>query len=466
MVNLLKISLANLRHKSGSTIISILMMGIGLAIITSISLIRTSITSRMQKNIAGVDLVVGAKGSPTQLILSSLFHIDYPTGNISYHEALNLKNNPMVKTWIPLSLGDNYHGYRIVGSNTGLLDLYNAQLSTGSSFTEPLQVVAGAEVARKLGLHPGETFFSAHGLQKGDHVHQEHALQIVGILQPAGSVVDELLITSLESVWLLHNNHHHENSKHPEEDGGHHGQRNGIVHGHEHEEHDHKGQFHDVHEHETKADAHDHDDGKKENENFIDKDHEMAEQGLEEDEGAQKEITSVILQFTNPMGAIQMPQYINEFTNMQAASPAFEIARIFSLLGVGITVLAWIAMVLILLALISLVMVLYTNLNQHVYDLVLLRVMGARPAFLFKQVTLQGLIITLSGGLLAFLLVLAGLFFLKFQLSQSLVSISFAALSGTLAVILAMSFILGLLVALIPAIKAYRLNISTTLAKA
>src|SRR5690606_1970833 len=89
------------------------------------------IEEQLTSNSQGIDLVVGAKGSPIQLILSSIYHIDNPTGNISYREARALAANRLVKLAVPLSLGDNYRGHRIIGTDSSFLQLYGLELETG-----------------------------------------------------------------------------------------------------------------------------------------------------------------------------------------------------------------------------------------------------------------------------------------------------------------------------------------------
>jgi putative ABC transport system permease protein len=116
-MNLLKISTNNLKDKPLTTSLSILLMSLGIAIISLLLLAGKQIEEKFTRNVAGIDMVMGAKGSPLQLILSSIYQIDAPTGNISMEEATRLTRSPLVKSVIPLSMGDSYQGYRIVGTN-------------------------------------------------------------------------------------------------------------------------------------------------------------------------------------------------------------------------------------------------------------------------------------------------------------------------------------------------------------
>ena len=108
-------------------------MIVGITIIT-VSIIVNQVTKEtFSKNNPGLDAVVGAKGSPLQLILSSIHHIDIPTGNISYQNARKIIKHPAIKSATPISLGDNFQNFRIVGTNKSFLKLYKANLISGST---------------------------------------------------------------------------------------------------------------------------------------------------------------------------------------------------------------------------------------------------------------------------------------------------------------------------------------------
>src|SRR5690606_32554707 len=158
-----------------------------------------------------IDLVVGAKGSPLQLILSSLYHVDNPTGNISLHEAQKLATNPFIELAVPISLGDNFKGHRLIGTDSSYLELYDLTIKEGVIWNKPFEALIGSAVASKQGLKIGDTFHTAHGLSAEGHVHDEHPFLITGILQQSGSIVDNLILCNLESVWDVHGIHHETN---------------------------------------------------------------------------------------------------------------------------------------------------------------------------------------------------------------------------------------------------------------
>src|SRR5215217_299217 len=112
MIKSLKISWKSLRYNPLSFFLNVLLIAFGTGILTILLLVSTQMTEKLRNNSKDIDLVVGAKGSPMQLILSSIYYVDFPTGNIPLKDAMLLAQNRMVKLAVPLALGDNYSGFR------------------------------------------------------------------------------------------------------------------------------------------------------------------------------------------------------------------------------------------------------------------------------------------------------------------------------------------------------------------
>ena len=146
-----------------ATVLNLLLLSLGLAAITLLLLVRTQVDRAFERDLAGIDAVVGAKGSPLQLILSGVFHLDVPTGNIPLTEAQALPLDARVAQLIPLSLGDSYRGFRIVGTTRDFPAHYGAELAQGAWWQTPMEAVLGAQVARATGLAVGGQFAGAHG---------------------------------------------------------------------------------------------------------------------------------------------------------------------------------------------------------------------------------------------------------------------------------------------------------------
>jgi putative ABC transport system permease protein len=186
--------------RPGAALLNALLLALGVASITVLLLVSHQMQRGFERDLAGVDVVVGAKGSPLQMILAGVLHIDVPAGNIPLEAAQELAKDPRVKQLIPLSLGDSYRGFRIVGSTTAYPALYGAQVAEGQMWTLSMQAVAGADVPLPIGAQ----FAGTHGLGGGGEVHDKSLYSVVGVLKRCGCVLDRLILTSTESVWQVH----------------------------------------------------------------------------------------------------------------------------------------------------------------------------------------------------------------------------------------------------------------------
>jgi putative ABC transport system permease protein len=403
-----------LKSKPLNTALNIILLSLGIAVITVLLLVNRQLNAKIEQNAKGIDLVVGAKGSPLQLILCNIFHVDFPTGNINLAEADRIARGRLVKKAIPLALGDSYEGYRIIGSTRDYVELYNGELATGDWWSSDLDVTIGATVHELTTLKVGDTFLSAHGLVSGGHAHEDQQFVVKGILGKTNTVLDNLILTSVESIWKVHEAH----------DG----------------EEDHN---HDV------------------------QDSLAAFSGLVPSAPAgdtTKEITSMLLQYRSPMAAIQLPRIINGQTNMQAASPAFETARLFSILGVGVDVLMAFAYVLVAISALSIFIALYNSLKERRYDLAIMRSMGASRRKVLMTILLEGSVLTMLGSVIGLLLGHGAVMILSNWEEMQKAGISGLVFYRQEWIILGGSLLLGILCAIIPSVQAYRTDISRVLA--
>jgi putative ABC transport system permease protein len=191
-----------------TTALNLLLLTLGLAAVTFVLRASAQVEAGLKRDLAGIDLVVGAKGSPMQIMLAGVFHLDAPTGNIPLATLDLLQQQPLVAEAVPLSLGDSFRGFRVVGTTPAYLELYGEQVAQGAVWQRPMQAVLGAEVARASGLKIGDRFAGSHGLAEGGGAHGDHQFEVVGLLAPSGSVLDRLVLTDLASVWEVHEAHH------------------------------------------------------------------------------------------------------------------------------------------------------------------------------------------------------------------------------------------------------------------
>lgn len=427
-----KLAWKNLWFKPLNTILSLVLLTASVAIISLLILLQEQFEKQFSSNIDGVDLVIGAQGSPLQLILSAVYQVDAPTGNISYKEAQVWMNHPFVETAIPLAFGDNYRGFRIVGTTPDYLKKYTAKVTTGKIFEKDFEVVVGSEIAKKLNLKVGDTFFGTHGDAIEGDVHDEFAYVVTGIASPTGKVIDNLILSTVESVWAVHGDH----------------------------DHDHEGHVHD------ENCNHDHDEVD-ENPAHGEEGH-VHEDGDEHDHEDENEITAVLIKFKNKMGIISWPRMIAQNTKMQAALPAIEINRLFSLFGFGLQALEYLAYGIMLISGISIFIALYNRLKERKYEFALLRVSGASRGQLLALVLLESLLLTIVGFVFGIIVGRIALWMIsattdeQFKMAFDPITIIWEK-EGILFLV---TIFVGVIAALIPAVKAYSLNISKTLSNA
>jgi len=359
--------------------------------------VASQLERAFQRDLAGIDVVVGAKGSPMQLILSGVLHLDVAPGNVSFAAVNALKNNPLVAEVIPISLGDNFQGYRIVGTSLAYPQLYGVSLSEGRLWYAPMQVVLGATVARNLGLRTGQSFTGAHGLGGGADMHTESPYTVIGVLEPSGSVLDRLILTDIASIWHVH-------EEHDEDHGG--------------------------------------------------ADHTMAQPHQD------REVTMALVRYTTPLAAMSFPRWINTTTALQAAAPALEVTRLLHMLGLGTDVLRAFAAMLLLTAGLSVFIALWNAVRERRADLALLRMLGAPPAkiaaLLLTEALWLGLLASVLGLLLGQLFMLALAYLLGLENSLMLGG---AAWPLELLLVPALALGVSLLAALLPALGAYRSDV-------
>ena len=194
----------NLRAKPLQTALSLALLAFGVGMVSLMLLTEKQVNEAFERNIKDIDLVLGAKGSPLQLILANVYHIDAPTGNILLSEAQKVVRHPYIESGIPLAYGDNHEGYRIVGTEHSYAEHYGVEVAQGKLWEAPFEATVGSKVAQALELTLGDTFYSAHGLTDQTDIHKDKVFTVVGILEPSQSVVDQLILTPMQSIWDVH----------------------------------------------------------------------------------------------------------------------------------------------------------------------------------------------------------------------------------------------------------------------
>ncbi|MDT4843641.1 hypothetical protein FQZ97_775760 [compost metagenome] len=388
-----------------ATALNLLLLALGLASMAFVLIARDQIDRAFERDLAGIDVVVGAKGSPMQLILAGVFHIDVPPGNIPLAEVQRLAQHPQVARLIPLSLGDNLQGFRIVGTTPDYAAHYGVQVAQGTLWSRPMQAVLGAQVAGSTGLQTGQAFEGAHGLGAGGAMHGETPYTVSGVLAPCGCVIDRLVLTATESVWQVHD---------------------------------------DMHAGDSMDEA----------ERL-----ELAQALADE-----REVTLALITYNTPMAAVSFPRFINSTTSMQAAAPAVEITRLLGMVGVGTKVLQGLTVVLLGVAALSVFIALWGAVRERRGDLAMLRMLGAPAARVAVLLLCEALWLAALACVLGLLVAhgLAGLLGSMVMDSQSL------AIHGWQWVpaegwVPALALGVAVVAALVPVVSAYRVDVSQLL---
>jgi putative ABC transport system permease protein len=400
-VNLATLSASYLRARPLQTTLSVLLLALGVATVVALRLVVGQFEERMGRDAQGIDLVVGAKGSPMQIMLAGIYHADAPTGNIPLSFIKIISSNRLVKKAIPLALGDSWKGHRIVGAPRDYAEHYGAKVGEGRFYEKPMEAVLGAEVAARTGVRVGGKFIGAHGIGGEGAEHGEAPYEVVGVLAKTGSVIDRLVLTPIESVWQVHE------------------------------------------EHQGPQDA-------------IDR------KAMAED----REVTVVLLQYATPLAAAMLPRQINSKSELQAASPAYETARLFRIVGVGVEALRAFALLLVLAAGFSVFIALYGALEERRYDLAVMRALGASRARLFGLLVAEGAVLAAVGAaagiVLGHALTLALGAWLETQGQHPVDGLRFAAEELW---VFAAAIAVGVLAALLPAWRGSRADVSRVLAE-
>ena len=431
-------------------VLTVLLLALGIATVVVVLLFQRALEDRLVRDARGIDLVVGAKGSGLQLVLSAVFHADVPTGNVRLPELRDIARHPMVAGVIPLSLGDAYRGFRIVGTSHDYVGHYGGRLAHGRLWERPMEAVIGARAARETGLRTGEAFVGAHGLGGASELlHRANPFEVVGVLRETGTVLDRLILVDSESVWMVHAVHGATGTAGamPDPRGLPEGSGDDSGAG---ERDAREGRVESPGEAGAAGSAAGASAG-------------AAHSGLPAGDG---EITALLVRFRSPLAAITLPRAINAGTALQAASPAAETARLFLLIGTGLDVFRAFAAILVAASALSLFIALWHAMHEQRYDLAVMRTLGASRGRILRFVLVQGAVLGAGGAAIGVALGhSAG--WLAAQWLERARSVSVGALGWAPeeGLVVAGAVLIALAAAAVPAVRAWRLDVVAVLAE-
>ena len=438
------------RRRPLPAVLTVLLLALGIATVVVVLLFQRALEDRLGRDARGIDLVVGAKGSGLQLVLSAVFHADVPTGNVRLPKLRDIARHPMVAGVIPLSLGDAYGGFRIVGTTHGYVSHYGGRIAHGRLWERPMEAVLGSRAARDTKLRTGEAFVGAHGLGGGaggsEFLHGEYPFEVVGVLRETGTVLDRLILVDSESVWMVHAVHGATGAVSA-------GQGTGNVPG------DDAGEgAHDTRETHVKRAG--------ESESSVSAGPSNASgtiPGLPTGDG---EITALLVRYRTPLAALTLPRAINSGTALQAASPALETARLFLLIGTGLDVFRAFAAILVTASALSLFIALWHAMHEQRYDLAVMRTLGATRGRILRFVLVQGAVLGATGTAIGVALGhAAGWLAAEWLERARSVSVGTLGWVPEEGLVVAGAVLIALAASTVPALRAYRLDVVSLLAE-
>jgi len=449
------LAIKSFRNRKFTASLTILSIALSVALLLGIEKIRYGAEAGFTSTVSGTDLIVGARTSPLQLLLSSVFHIGSTGNSIGESAQRMLQQHPRVKWAIPLSLGDSYRGYNVVGTTASFYKHYRfansrqLQLDQGQWFDDVNKAVIGADVASTLHMQLDSKLVVAHG--GGDESFIEHTdtpLHVGGILQPTGTPVDRAVFVSLEAIAAMHHGLYAEHDAHGHDPIANtaHGLRawfQGVF------SHD-----HDKDEHDTKhADAH-HDDehGDEQHSDDLHSTDDVLKGGL----------NAMLLGLHSRSAALSLQREINDYSEepLTAILPGVVLLELWQVLGVVEKILLAISAMVIVIGLFSMLIILMTSMDERRREMAILRSVGARPVHLFALIMGEALFVTVSGIILGIALLYGGLLVFQPWLEATWGLYLVTAWPGQGELLLAaVVLVLGCLVGLVPGIRVYRYSL-------
>ena len=436
-MRLWKIAVRSMQQRLLASSLTGLSMALGVALVITVLVILGVIRDSFGRGAQGYHMIVGPKGGKLQLVLNTVYHLSQPIENLpwSYYKKFKTpgKENfgDYVATAIPFCLGDNYEGYRVVGTTRDMFTKleYAAdkkyEFAEGRNFLQTgyFEAVIGAGVAKQTGLKLGDKFMPTHGVSENEdgHVHHDE-FKVVGILAPTGTPNDRALFVNIEGFYLLEGHAKGPGVPHAEGETAH----------DDHAGHDHAG--HDHHHHEP----------------------------LPED---QREVTAILVVVKNDLYAASLSQKINEGLEAQSVAPTREIQ---SLMEEIVRPVEWLLLFLtttvVVVAGIGILVSIYNSMNDRQHDIAVMRALGARRGTVMSIVLLESLLLALGGGLAGVLLGhgLIGAIDPIIE-TRTGVSVGFLQFERIELILIPGLTILAALVGFLPSLAAYRTDVAKAL---
>ena len=408
---ILHLAIKSLLARATTVGMTILAIGLSVALFLGVEKVRTGAKASFSDTISGTDLIIGARSGSVQLLLYSVFRIGNATNNLTWSSYQEIAGRPEIAWIVPISLGDSHKQFRVMGTTPEFFSRYkyrsdqSLEFSSGEIMSDLFDTVLGADVAASLKYEVGDPIIVAHGLASFTE-HKDQPFQVSGILKKTGTPVDRTVIVSLRAIEAIH----------VDWQGG------SQIQGQK-----------------TPVDA------------------------IRKMELQPKAVTAALVGIENRLKVFSLQRAINNYPRepLLAVLPGVALQELWQIIGIAEVALIGVSAMVVVTALLGMMAMIFSSLNERRREMAIFRAMGARPLVIFGMLIFEASMIAISGAILGFALAYIGLYFAR-PIVDSAFGLWLPSAAPTLNEfsLLAAVVAASIIVSLLPAIRAYRLSLS------
>ena len=408
---ILRLATRSLLARALTVGMTVLAIALSVALFLGIEKVRTGARASFADTISGTDLIVGARSGSVQLLLYSVFRIGNATNNVTWESYQDIAARPEVDWIVPISLGDSHRQFRVMGTTADFFDRYKYRggrglaFDEGSGLTDLYDAVIGADVAAALGYTAGDPIVVSHGLASFTE-HGDQPFRVAGVLAKTGTPVDRTLIVSLEAIEAIH----------VDWQGG-----------------------------------------------ALNPGQNTPVEAIRQMDLTPTAITAALVGVESRMQIFGLQRWVNEYPEepLLAVLPGVALQELWQIVGVAETALVAVSAMVVVTALLGMMAMIFSSLNERRREMAIWRAMGASPATILGLLVLEAALMAAVGAVMGFALLYAGLW-----VAQPLVDAAYGlwlpidAPSGREIAVLGAVVLAAAVASLVPALRAYRLSLA------
>lgn len=409
---IIRLAVQSLLNRWVTALLTVLAIAVSVMLLLGVEKVRTGARQSFADTISGTDLIVGARSGSLNLLLYSVFRIGNATNNVTWKSYEDIAKQPEVAWIVPLSLGDSHHGFRVLGTDADYFKYYKFRhgqsmtFAAGGPFGDLFDAVIGADVAKALGYKVGDKIIVAHGVGSVSFVeHEDKPFRVAGILAKTGTPIDRTVHVSLEAIEAIHIDW-----------------QNGAP----------------VPGQSVSADA------------------------VRKMDLTPKAITAALVGLKSKLATFRMQRAINDYAEepLSAIMPGVALQELWGLVGTAETALSVVSAMVVVTALLGMVTMILTTLNERRREMAILRSVGATPGTVLGLLAAEGGLLTFAGAVLGTLALYGALFCARGYIDRTYgLSLAIGPLRPDEWLKLALIVVAGFAAGLLPALRAYRLSL-------